>query len=126
MAFSLTWEEHGVLVEFSGKVSAAELVKANDVWYSDPRFDTIRYYICDLTRVQHFDLAASDAEFAAATDKGASLTVERLKGALVATDAGIREMAETYIATSVDLDSTWDLRLFDSLDEARAWACACA
>ena len=62
-----------------------------------------------------------DAVHPAVTDKGASLFKQSLKGALIGNNKHIRKYIERYIAASLRLESTWELKLFYNAEDARKW-----
>ena len=95
--------------------------EANAEAYADYRFDHIKYFICDFTDAEDLALQESDIEYSAATDRGAAHTNRDIKGALVASDQHICEVIDSYITTSSALESSWDLKRFPNMDEAREW-----
>jgi hypothetical protein len=108
-------------VEFFGDVPADEIEAVNNEFCGDPRFDTVRSSLWDMSRITTLNVTIGDIEYAAAVDKGASEIKPTLKGAIVAPAGPIRELVEQYLSISSKLDTSWDTRLFDNLELAKQW-----
>lgn len=121
MPYRAKWEDRAVCWEFFGEVTLDEVNQADDEMFSDPRFDRLRYYLWDGTRVERFVGSEKEVMYTVATNLGAAQTVKHIKGALVATLPSLRENITRYIDISRSAKSTWELRLFDNLEAARAW-----
>ena len=119
-----TWEKNGIYWVFSGVVTLQEQQKADGEMYSDPRFDSLEYFIWDGTNVTKMDYGDSEADEPAAIDKASSTYKPNLKGALIAKNKAVRKKLKRYIKTSERLKSTWDLRIFETIDQARNWLSA--
>lgn len=74
-----------------------------------------------MSGITQLSVEASDVENAVATDKGASVVRESLRGAIVVSEGPVRKMVEQYLAVSGELENTWDNRLFTDLAAARRW-----
>ena len=115
------WEEKGIHWSFSGVVTMEEQQQADGEMYNDPRFEKIRYFIWDGSEIESIAYNTNDADEPAAIDKASSIYRPFLKGALIANNQEVRAVVERYITTSTKLRTSWNLRLFTSLDEARDW-----
>jgi hypothetical protein len=122
MPYEAFWEEKGIYWKFKGVLTGGELLQANMDIYGDPRFDRMLYQINDLLDVETFDVAAEIMEEITIMDFGASQTNPRLLVAVVATHEGARRLNDLY-ETAVG-SAPWETKLFESVEEARAWIAA--
>ena len=119
MPYKTTREPHGLLTEWSGHSTNAEMVQMQEQVHRRADFDSVRYSIHDFSKCESFVPSDYDVEFSAAIDAAASKTSKFLKIAIVAANSGVTEMVSRY----VDLDiSPYPVKFFATLQEARAWA----
>ena len=120
MPYTTEWEDHGVYWRYWGIVSGKELINSNLDIYGDERFDRMKYQIVDLTRVSSFNVTRDDMLKVAAYDRAAALSNPRVKVAVIAQSTAIKSLTTLYDAENIE--SPWETRLFDTLDQARSWA----
>lgn len=116
-----TWEKHGILWEFHGDVTGREVDHVNDRFVKDIRRHDVSYQLIDARGVTSTDWTARDAHLIAAKDFGANLKIKGLKLAFVASDPGFLALVDEYVKQSEDMQSSWEFRLFDTIEEAREW-----
>ena len=116
MAYTLSWEPHGILRTFHGRVSAIEFARAQGEMYGDPRFETARYALIDFTAATALGVSQEDAEEIMASNRGAYLTNPKLRVAVVTTDARMQALLQRIRDISA-----YPLRVFATLAEARRW-----
>lgn len=121
MAHRTTWEAEGILWEFSGTVSFEEVSDATSEMYNSFRFDDLKYFIWDSTEIDLLKLSDHHIEIRAAIANASSSYKRDLLGALVVTNPDIYDRMSHYIKKSRELKSTWDLKLFSTVEEARLW-----
>jgi hypothetical protein len=121
MPYKYSWPDNTFLAEFSGTTTAREIAAVNHAFSGDPRIDSVRYSVWDFSQVTMIDMSRNEIEEAAAFDKGLTYTKRHLKGALIAVNDQVRTQIETYMAAAQSLDVSWDTRIFDKLEVARAW-----
>lgn len=121
MPHTTTWEEHGVWWQFYGTVTPQELAESDAEMYGDPRFEHIKYFIWDTTDVEDITFSEVHVELSAASDWAAASYKQHMKGALVANNKHVQKRIQRYIETSIEFESTWDLKLFENLEAARLW-----
>jgi len=121
MPHRINWKNSNFEAEFFGEVSAAEIDEVNMIFCGDERFDMVRTSIWDMSRITQLTIEFGEIEYAAAFDKGASTSKASLKGAIVVPDSHVRQLVETYLSISNELDNGWDTRLFDNIESARKW-----
>jgi hypothetical protein len=119
MAYTTEWETQGVLWRYSGIVDGTELINSNLDIYGDERFDRMKYQIVDLTRVSAFNVTRDEMLKIAAYDRAASLSNPFVKVAVVAKITAIKALTVLYDAENIK--SPWETRIFDTVDQARAW-----
>lgn len=121
MPCKTTWETHGILWEFHGHVTGAEIDKVNSRFFRDERRKDVDYQIIDATGVTGTDWKARDAHLIAAKDYGVQREVKDLKLAFIASHPDFSALVDEYINISKLLDTSWEFRRFDDVESARAW-----
>ncbi len=117
-----TWEDEGIYWKYYGDVTNEEIDQAGSEMFGDARFDDIRYFISDTTESTAFSVKKEDAVYPATQGNVASMHYKKsLKGAMVATNEHARNFLKHYIEKSTEWGSSWDLKLFYTMDEAREW-----
>ena len=118
MPFKTTREPNGLLTEWWGHSTNAEMVQMQEQVHRRPDFDSVRYSIHDFSQCERFESSKEDAEYSAAIDRVASMRSNLLKIAIVATNAGVTDMVGRYIGSEL---SPYPVKFFASLQEARQW-----
>jgi hypothetical protein len=121
MPHQTLWENKGIYWRFSGVVTLDEQELADGEMYGDPRFDELEYFIWDGTDIDKVDYHETEADEPAAIDKVSSVYKPNLKGALIAKTESVKLVVQRYIKTSIELGSSWEFKMFDSLEQAREW-----
>jgi len=116
-----TWEKNGIYWQFHGVVDEKEYFETDAELYNDPRSDHIKYWIWDATNIEKLAVNEIHAELIAATDWAATENNQTVKGAMITSDENTRSLMELYIQTSKEFGSSWQLQIFDCLEEARRW-----
>jgi len=119
MPFEMTWEDRGVYKRFTGKVSFPEYARSQELVLGDSRTDSLHYVINDLLAIEGYSFTTDQAEYLAAFNKGPSLSNPHLHVAYVTRDLRIITILKMMAAIS-----SFELRHFPTLEEARAWAAA--
>ncbi len=119
MSYSTEWETQGVHWRYWDTVSGEELIRSNLEIYGDERFDTMKYQIVDLSRINAFDVTRDQMLKIAAYDRAAALSNPRVKIAVVSRINSVTALARLYHAENIQ--SPWETRLFETLQEARDW-----
>lgn len=121
MSHTTTWEKHGIYWQFYGIVDAKEYLATDAELYNDPRSDHIKYWIWDGTDIEELAISDMHAELIASADWAATEHNKNVKGAIIATDPGIKNLMEVYIETSMEFESSWQVKIFDNIKDARQW-----
>lgn len=119
MSFTLDWEDHGVYKKFSGVVSFSEYARSQELVLGSPQTDDLDYVINDFLDIQSYSVTTDEAEYAAAFTRGASQSNSRLRVAYVTQDIKI-----IMLIKLVSVLSSYPLRTFPTLENARAWVSA--
>ncbi|MEY4752078.1 MAG: hypothetical protein RIQ60_4292 [Pseudomonadota bacterium] len=113
------WEPQGLLTEWWGNATNAEMVAMQEQVHRHPLFDaTVRYSIHDFSRCDSFSPSQPEVEYSAAIDGAASKSSKKLKIAIVAANAGVTVMVHQYMALGL---SPYPVKFFATLADARAW-----
>jgi len=118
VACEVVWEGRGVYRRFFGSTSAAEIMRSVIEVESDDRFDNIRYVINDLQDCADIAVDLRAIEEVAAYDHAAALSNPRIRIAVVADRHEVRALVDGYLNAGL---STYPVRMFARLDEARLW-----
>lgn len=122
MAFELIWQGRELLKRFHDHVTADDFLRAADRIQSDPRFDDLRGIINDLSDCVALEVSGlARLKEIAARDFAASLTNPNLRIVTVASlerNPLVREATQAYIDSGL---SPFAIRLFDTVEAARAW-----
>lgn len=122
MTYEITWESPtSIWVRFVGTVTFADTVNATNEVHEDSRADGIKQAIWDFSDIDSFTITESEVEEIAATDCAAGCYMKHMKAAFVIADPELMRLGERYISEMREFGSTWQNRLFPSLNDARAW-----
>ena len=118
MPNKLMWEPEGVYWKYYGNVSGKEIIDASTSVYGDPRFDNIHYKLVDFLDIDSIDIKDNEIALIACQHKAAEKSRANIKNAIV-TRAQSGEIAEKFAAFFNE--SSWEVRVFDNLDDANDW-----
>lgn len=115
MAVCLTWEEQGILLEFSGVVSLSDYRDGLTDMFADQRHRNIHYAICDYSGLTGSEFGLEQVEVIAAFTKGMEVT-ENWSVAVVASNSETLGKAEFFAA-----QVTYPFAIFNNIADARKW-----
>lgn len=121
MPHHTTWEQDGIYWQFYGVVDEKECFESDAELYNDPRSDHIKYWIWDGSNIEKLAIAEIHAELIAATDAAATENNQKIKGAIIANNTNTLKLMEVYISMSMELESSLELKVFQTLEDARKW-----
>jgi hypothetical protein len=121
LPFTIRWEPHGAHVEYAGDVTMAEVRTLEATLADDERLDSLRYLIIDGTVADRVDYDVASWDEIAATSASARFYNRSAKAAFVASDPAMRASFECFIAFWRAIPVPWEIGLFVTLAEARAW-----
>jgi hypothetical protein len=122
MAYQITWKRNAVVFNFFCELNIHEINKASGTLHGDARFDELKYVIADFLEADLKKIEMTQIEEPAAIDYAASMSVPRMKVALIAQDfSSSAEKCTRYIEESKRFGSPWEIRVFNSLEDADAW-----
>lgn len=119
MPAELCWEHKGLVVRMSGALTAHEIIASSEAVSSDPRFDTLRFILVDLSEAEPPEsLDISDISLAHAIRIGAARSNARILEAYVINDSMRAERIRNMVARRL---TAFPTRIFSALDDARQW-----
>jgi len=125
MAYSNVWKGKGLYINYSGFVSTDEVIKANLEMHGDPRFDDLKYIICDYLSIDEvkYDPGAFTQEVSklAQLNAAASKSNPHVKRAVVTVDETVLAFTHWYNSESADLEHHWEAAIFSTIADAEAW-----
>lgn len=121
MSYQIIWENNGVISRFYGVLRPEIHIAALNALFGDSRIEDVKYIIGDFSQVNGHLLSEKDIEYPVAVTAGAASYLKNLKIALVAKDEEIIDLCKGYIELFGQINTTWEVRLFDNLDAAKDW-----
>jgi hypothetical protein len=118
MPYHIDREPQGVVVRLWGDCTGLDVEHAMRDMHNHPDFDRLRYVIHDSLSCQSLIFDTHEPELLAATDLGASFTNENVCIGVAATHPDVLNYLSAYVAAQA---SPYPTRLFDNLDDVRAW-----
>lgn len=121
MPYKISWEDHGVVVQFSGIFDFEVNKNANIAVWEDPRSNSIRYVIWDASAIS--ELLATESEFSilAMQDHVGSLQIPNIKLGLFTKEKQTRRLFEYYAINYHSRLTGWEICVFDSMEALRSW-----
>ena len=120
MAYIVVEERKGVLIRFYETMSADDVRQSLMEIWTLPRWRFFRYEICDLRDLTAGTLNETEVKMFAHLDNAATIGARRMKLAFVATQPEAVEKCNDYL--EVTQSEGLVVRVFDTMDQARAWA----
>jgi hypothetical protein len=119
MAYEIAWEPEGVVICYSGFVTARELIESANKIQADPRFDDMQYVIDDLLELKGCDLSKESFLDLAAANYGAYASNPNCRIAYVTKDVGLSQIIkETLMMPGL---SSYEVEVKPTVSEARDW-----
>jgi hypothetical protein len=119
MSYQIIWQGSDVQITFEGTVVFDDIYEADNILYGDPRFDTMKYSLFDLFKVEKFDVSKREAEEIAALDRASTVWNNKIKVAIIARDPYIVELITVYKNNMAG--TKWIIKGFDNLSDAVGW-----
>jgi hypothetical protein len=124
MPHQTTWTDNGCHLTVWDTIDGAELIRINDEMCGSERFDSLDYFVRDLSRIQMNRLVHSDLLEAAYILKVASSYKSRLRGAFIVSDPVTESHVQNYIQQSRQAGNPWEMQIFHDPAAALQWATA--
>lgn len=121
MPFALGWEPRGVLITYSGALSAGHVLECHRRIAGDARFDDLRFAIVDTSPVQSISISPSDVAEIDALLQGPAWTNPWIKVVIVATRADVLQVLALHETMT---DTAFKFEVRESVEAARALVAA--
>lgn len=119
MPFETLYEEHGILWNMSGIVTADDIKEIDNILYGLPDFDSLHYIIFDYTAADDFQMEVQEVIKVAAVDSVAAKTNPRIKIALVTDNENLLKAIKLY--STFRGGHPWETKACYTVAEAREW-----
>jgi hypothetical protein len=119
MPYSLVWEPDGVLVEFSGPLTARELIHSTRQLQSDPRFDEASYVINDLSLITGHQLSDEALRELSALNYGAFASHPNCRIVYVTTDEALAGQLDAILMAPEMV--SYEIKSLPTVTAARDW-----
>ena len=121
MAAELIWENSSTLyLKYSGTVSGNDILASQTEITNNTRFIELRQLIVDASRIEHNLSTDADVEKISAMAIAQSKTNSHIKNAIIM-NANENSQTLTSYYQFLSESTGWDIQLFTTEDEARAW-----
>lgn len=121
MPITTFWEPEGFVFKSSGVVTAEEIFEGGDEFLNVPEGIIPKYQLVDCLEVEQFNLSEVDVVNISADDLSASRKYPNIKVAMVAKKGHVMEKFMNYLKVSWAINTSWEIRIFNSLESARDW-----
>ncbi len=119
MPYSLVWEPDGVLVQFSGSLTAPELIHSTRQVQADSRFDESRYVINDLSAITEHHLSDEVLRELSAINYGAYASQPNCRIIYVTTDEVLAgQLLAILMAPEM---ASYEVATWPTVTDARDW-----
>jgi len=119
MSYIIFWEEKGVFVEFQDIASGKDVIRIDDILYSNDRFEKMKYQLWDFTKSKQLFFTDEEMEIIGVLDKSASIWNKKMLVPIVTTDTEFIKSIEIYKKEIEGIG--WVCELFSDVASARNW-----
>lgn len=123
MSIIAYWEPEGFVFETSGIVTAREIFQSSADFLEVPKGVIPKYQLINALDIEKLDLSEVDVVDISADDLSASRKYPNIKVAMVALKGHVIETFMNYLKISWAINTSWEIRIFNSLEAARDWLC---
>lgn len=121
MPINTYWEPEGFVFECNGTVTAQEILESSNDFLQVPKGVIPQYQLVNCLDVDQFDLDEMDVVDISADDLSASRKYPNIKVAMIAKKGHVVEKFMAYLKISWAINTSWEIRIFNSLEAARDW-----
>lgn len=121
MPLKTYWEQEGFVFECSGVITAEDIEKINFDFLDIPKGVTPRYQLINCLCCDKMELNKLDLVNISADDLAVSRKYPNIKVAMVGTNPKFKAVFMDYMQISWAINSSWEFRIFDTMEAAREW-----
>jgi hypothetical protein len=121
MAYNVSWEDHGFIVNLASTICASDFISINESLFCDRRFDDLVYIIFDLKNVTQYTLSDDDLEKIGAPSIGAATWKKNLLITYVTRDQQLSDLISRHFTEYGVLYGSWKYKIFSEISSARAY-----
>lgn len=123
MPAKLIWREKHYVLEYSGIVTVDETVRVYGELVGSGNFDSARFGIVDLSKVDEIKYRKMDFSLHAAMSKSAARIRKRLRVGLVISTEEVEEAIKPFMQSVTEkFQHKWERQIFRNYEDAVAWA----
>lgn len=115
------WEPEGFVYETNGIVTAGEIFESSQDFLEVPKEVTLKYQLINALEIEKLELSKVDVVDISADDLAASRRYPNIKVAMVTQKGHVMETFMNYLKISWAINTSWEIRIFNSLEAARDW-----
>ena len=115
------WEAEGMVFECKGIITAEEGIESGEEFLRVPQGVTPKYQLVNCLQAEKFELNDLDMVDISADDLSASRKYPNIKVALVGQNSHVHNKFMNYLKVSWAINTSWEIRIFNSLESARDW-----
>ena len=121
MPINTYWEPDGIVYECKGVITAEESIESGDKFLQVPEGVTPKYQLVDCLQAEYFEISEMDMVDISADDLSASRKYPNIKVALVGKKGHVHDKFMNYLKVSWAINTSWEIRIFNSMESARDW-----
>ena len=121
MSYSFVWEENGVYWKYCGVLTETDLIRANSELIGNKKIESIEYIIWDASEIEVANLDELAVEISITFSAAVDALNSQMKVAFIALDKHLCGLIENYIDLNLKKIPHSQLKLFNTLDDARTW-----
>lgn len=121
MPLKTYWEQEGFVYECLGVVTAEEIAEINFDFLNIPEGVTPKYQLINGLGAERMELDKLELVDITVDDLAMSRKYPNIKVAMVGTDPAFKQIYLDYMQISWAINSTWEIRIFETMEAARAW-----
>ena len=119
--FQFTREASGCMFKIQGRIEKEDMRRLALRQTGDDMEDTGDYMIVDLLDADYSLISERDISMVITHTFESTFEHRDMKLAIVATDPQVVRMTEYYLSVMEKMDREWAPRMFETVEEARAW-----
>lgn len=121
MPVNTYWEPEGFVYKTKGIVTVREILESGLNFLKVPKEVNPKYQLINALEIEKLELSEIDVVDISADDLSASRKYPNIKVAMVAQKGQVMEKFMNYLKISWAINTSWEIRIFNSLEAARDW-----
>lgn len=117
--YSYEWTGNNLIIWFNETLSYEDVRNIDDMIYGDKRFDSMKYQLWDLSKVQIVHMSDKQAGAESTLDHNAARWNKSVKVGFAAVNKRMKEIIDQYASAYEGFK--WQVKTFDNFEDTLAW-----